>query len=76
MLIIGLCFYINIDKSQTEKNEPLIKKAVEHLVASHKHRLAAASRKIMHTMGRRTWGKYPVFSSNIYYIKMEKKSDR
>ena len=32
-------------------------KAVEHLVASHKHRLAAASRKIMHTMGRRIWGK-------------------
>ena len=30
---------------------------MEHLVASHKHRLAAASRKIMHTMGRRTWGK-------------------
>ena len=52
------------------------KKAVEHVVASHKHGLAAASRKIMHTMGRRTWGKYPVFSSNIYYIKMEKKSDR
>ncbi len=31
VLIIGLCFYINIDKSQTEKNEPLIKKAVEFL---------------------------------------------
>ena len=50
---------------------------MEHLVASHKHRLAAASRKIMHILwGEEHGEKYPAFNSNIYYIKMEKKSDR
>lgn len=47
------------------------KKAVEHLVASHKHGLAAISRKIMHVhleknMGRK---KYLAFNSNICHIK-------
>ena len=33
------------------------KKAVEHLVASHKHGLAAASRKIMHVHLEKNMGK-------------------
>ena len=53
------------------------KKAVKHLVASHKHGLAAASRKKLCLLwGEEHGEKYPVFNSNIYYIKMEKKSDR
>ena len=46
-------------------------------MTSHKHGLAAASRKKLCLLWGEEYGeKYPVFNSNIYYIKMEKKSDR
>ena len=50
---------------------------MEHLVASHKHGLSAASRKKLCLLWGEEYGeKYPAFNSNIYYIKMEKKSDK
>ena len=50
------------------------KKVVEHLVISHKHRLAAISRKNMHTMGRRTWGKNLAFNNNTCQKKWRRKA--
>ena len=42
------------------------KKAVKHLVASHKHGLAAASRKKLCLLwGEEHGEKYPAFNSNI-----------
>ena len=51
------------------------KKAVKHLVASHKHGLAAISRKKLCLLWGEEYGeKYPAFSSNIYQKKWRRKA--